>query len=122
MYFVRIGTWVRILIWWELGPQMLHGVVILCARIVIMPPVGDWRRENLCQADFHRPILDVNFENNVWDGKNQRGIILFLAKQYRMESFIVIYYHAEPAVQFWGQTAVRTFFSDKYLCVHICIS
>jgi len=77
MYFARIGVCMKILIWWVLGLYMLHGVVLLYAWTGSMPPVGGWHRENLCEADFHRPRTFAKLNIVSWDGENWRGIHYF---------------------------------------------
>ena len=71
---------------------------------------------------FSVPDVILNFAITYMAVKMSAALVFFLTEQQRMALHIVMNYNCKPAVQFWGQTLIKTFFSDKYLCVNICIS
>jgi len=64
----------------------------------------------------------LKFSINSGVGENRRDIDFIVPKHQLVALRIVAEHHCGPAVQFGGQTLVRTFFWGKILCVHIWIS
>ena len=74
MHFARIDIWGEILMWWELGLEMVHGVVLWYVWAGRMPPVGGWGLEKVGMPDFQRAIHYSNFCTNFFGGESERGI------------------------------------------------